>query len=187
MSPRFVSARGALVAVVIAPLLGCAMAQAPVMMAPDPATMYGAKAQRTAFEEPTPAPASARIAGPSGRRDGTDTGDADTPPAGRDAQRTRTGLFWAGIATTALGGVMLTAFGIAGRVTQAQLKDGYEGGDLTYARENTLRDRGKAFNAVAAAGAGIGLVGAAVAAIVYGVDYSRCGTLTKRRKDCRPK
>lgn len=169
----------ALSVAVCAPMFACVLGPAPRTIAPDPAAMYGARTHRTAFEDPTaPAPAPAAIAGPA-------PAPADTPAPADDDQRKRTGVFWGGVATAAVGGAMLTAFGIGGRVTQAQLKNGYDDADLTYDREDTLRDRGKTFNALAGAGAGIAIVGAAMAAIVYGIDYSRCGTLAKRRKDCR--
>lgn len=162
--------------------LSCAFTPTPVRYAPDPATLYGAKAHRTAFEDPTQtAPAPTETAGPAPRDPAADEGD------GPKDQRTRTGLFWGGVATTVVGAAMLTAFGVGGRVTQGQLAKSYEDADLTYDREETLRDRGKVFNALAGAGAGIALVGLATAAVVYGIDYSRCGTLAKRRKDCQKK
>lgn len=173
-----------LIAASLATAVGCASSPT-INYAPDPARMYGAVARRTAFEEGADAPQApaaepAPVAGPAPRQ----PADITEPQKGQGA---RTGIFWAGIATTIVGAAMLTGFGIGGRVVQARLKDGYEDGDLTYAREDELRDRGNTFNQLAAAGAGITLVGAAVAAIVYGVDYSRCGSLAKRRKDCKPK
>lgn len=174
----------AFTALVVASSLGCASVQPSLAAAPDPATMYGAKVHRTAFEDPTaaaePTTAPAVASGPT-------PADRSHEPDPAKEQRTRTGLFWGGVGALAVGGAMLTAFGIGGRVTQAQLKNGYDDGDLTYAREDELRDRGSAFNKVAAAGAGLAVVGLAVTAIVYGIDYSRCGTLAKRRKDCKPK
>jgi hypothetical protein len=173
-----------LTSLALASSLGCASVQPTIVAAPDPASMYGAKVHRTAFEDPTaaaaPTTAPAVASGPA---------PADDSPSNDPSkeQRTRTGLFWGGVGALALGGAMLTAFGIGGRVTQAQLKNGYDDGDLTYSREEKLRDRGSAFNKVAAAGAGLAVVGLAVTAIVYGIDYSRCGTLAKRRKDCKPK
>lgn len=162
--------------------MGCAVAPMPTRYAPDPATLYGAKAHRTAFEDPTAKTAAAPApVGPAPR-------ETDAPPADDETkkdQRTRNGLFWGGVAVAAIGGASLLAFGIGGRVTQGQLAKGYDDGDLTYKREEQLRERGKVFNSLAGAGAGIGLVGMAVAAIVYGIDYSRCGTLAKRRKDCK--
>lgn len=164
--------------------IACVAAPMPVTYAPDPATLYGAKAHRTAFEDPTAAaPAPAATVGPAPRDTATDTSDND--PAKH--QRARTGVFWGGIAATAVGGVLLTAFGIGGRVTQSQLAKAYDDADLTYAREDKLADRGKLFNALAGAGAGIAIVGIAMASIAYGLDYSRCGTLAKRRKDCKPR
>jgi len=167
--------------VAIAMAVGCASAPT-LTTAPDPARMYGAVAHRTAFEEgqgaQAPVAEPAPVAGPTPRA----PTDVTEPEKGQGA---RTGIFWAGVAATALGAAMLTGFGIGGRVTQAQLEDGYGDGDLSYAREEKLRDRGTVFNQVAGAGAGIAIVGIAVTAIVYGVDFSRCGTLAKRRKDCK--
>jgi hypothetical protein len=169
----------------LASTLGCAAVQPTIATAPDPVAIYGARAHRTAFEDPTvsttPSAAPAVASGPQPADSGVDT---DEPT--KD-QRTRTGLFWGGVGAMALGGAMLGAFGIGGRVTQAQLQKGYDEGTLTYDREDKLRGRGSAFNKLAGAGAGIAVVGLAMAVIVYGLDYSRCGTLAKRRKDCHRK
>ncbi len=171
-----------LAAVALVPLLACAFAQPGLVHAPDPATAYGAKAHRTAFEEAQPQHAASPMVGPAPKSD-----DTPTDVASADAQRTRTGVFWGGIGATGLGGLMFAAFGIAGRVTQGQLSNGYDDGSLRRDREDQLRGRGKAFNVVAATGAGLAVVAGVVSAIVYGIDFRQCGTLSKRRKDCSAK
>lgn len=170
----------ALAASIACATMGCA-ATGPthVSTAPDPASLWGAKVHRTAFEDPAAAdPAPAAIAGPT-PRPVDDGGDTD------DAQRKRNGLFWGGIATTAVGGALLLATGIGGRVTQGQLQNHYEDADLTYSEEDKLRKRGDVFNALAATGAALAIAGAALAIVTYGIDYGKCGTLAKRRKDCK--
>jgi hypothetical protein len=161
---------------------GCA-ATGPVSVStsPDPATLWGAKVHRTAFEDPTASqPAPAPVAGPTPKTD--DPVDTDAK------QRQRNGMFWGGIATTSVGGALLLATGIGGRVTQAQLQNRYEDSDLTYAEEDKLRKRGDVFNALAITGATLALAGAALAIVTYGVDYGKCGTLSKKRRpDCRNK
>lgn len=162
--------------------MGCA-ATGPTHLstAPDPASLWGAKVHRTAFEDPTAAePAPAPIAGPT-PRPVDDNSDSD------DAQRKRNGLFWGGIATTAFGGALFLATGIGGRVTQGQLQNRYEDADLTYADEDKLRKRGDVFNALAVTGAALALVGGVLAIVTYGVDHGKCGTIAKRRTDCRKK
>ncbi|MBC8067457.1 MAG: hypothetical protein IAG13_03910, partial [Deltaproteobacteria bacterium] len=112
----------------------------------------------------------------------------DADPGTHKQQRVRTGLFWTGVALTVIGGAALLATGIGGRVTQGQLSTGYKEESLTHAREKTLRDRGDLFNALAGASGGVMIVGAGVTAITFGIDYSRCGTIAKRkRKDCKRK
>lgn len=164
----------------------------------DPIDLPGAMAQRTSFEGPAPAAGSdATVRGGVGsggddKAMGGEGGGGKTGPVQPDAgsdrqQRVRTGLFWAGIAFTVIGGATLLASGIGGRVTQAQLKKGYDNESLTHADERKYHTRGDIFNALSGAGAGVMIVGGGVAAITFGVDYSRCGALAKRkkRKDCR--
>lgn len=156
--------------------MGCAATgPARVSTSPDPASLWGAKVHRTAFEDPAAAePAPAPIAGPAPKVD--DAGDTDAK------QRQRNGMFWGGIATTAVGGALLLATGIGGRVTQAQLQNRYQDADLTYAEEDKLRKRGDVFNALAVTGATLALAGAVLAIVTYGVDYGKCGALSKKRR-----
>jgi hypothetical protein len=100
-------------------------------------------------------------------------------------QRARVGVFWAGIALTAAGGGSTIAMAVTGEATQKQLTDGYADGSLTRAREEQLTGRGELVNKLAVASATLALIGVALAAIAYGVDYTRCGKLAKRRKKCR--
>ncbi|MBX7081794.1 MAG: hypothetical protein K1X88_21500 [Nannocystaceae bacterium] len=141
------------------------------------------------LETPPPAPPPAA---PETVSADDDAGVTTVPPAPDllerpDRQRTRNGLFWTGVALAAIGGAAFVGTAVGGRVTQAQLDKGYRNDDLTIDRESTLRDRGKGFNIGASVTGSIALVGIALLAIVYGVDYARCGTIAKRRKDCRPR
>jgi hypothetical protein len=107
-------------------------------------------------------------------------------PGTPSAQRTRTALFWTGLVLTIVGGATLLGAGISGRITQGQLTRGYDQESLSHTREKTLRDRGEVSNALAAAGGGVMIVGAGLTAITFGIDYSRCGNISKRkRKDCK--
>ncbi|HWB76955.1 MAG TPA: hypothetical protein VG755_18435 [Nannocystaceae bacterium] len=184
---------------------GCAIgtrSTTPMQLAPqqqravlDPIDLPGAMAQRTAFEGPAAAGSDASVRGGVGSGgDDEAMGGASSKPgpveqdAGSDRQqRVRTGLFWAGVAVAVIGGATLLASGIGGRVTQAQLKKGYDDETLTHDDERKLHTRGDIFNALAGTGGGLLIVGGGVAAISFGVDYSRCGTLAKRkkRKDCK--
>lgn len=198
-------ARSMLVAAAVA-AGGCAVATRPMtsmQLAPqqpravlDPIDLPGARVQRTSFEGPPPAAGSdATVRGGVGSGgDNKAMGGEDSKPApvqqdaGSDRhQRARTGLFWAGVAVAVIGGATLLASGIGGRVTQAQLKNGYDDESLTHDDERKLHTRGDVFNALAGTGGGLLIVGGGVAAISFGVDYSRCGALAKRkkRKDCK--
>jgi hypothetical protein len=130
-----------------------------------------------------PAPAGAATAPKIG-----DEATVDRPAEPDKAQRRRNGLFWAGVALTAIGGAGVIGLGVGGRVTQAQIAKGYDDDDLTHAREKELRDRGEGMNIGAATSGAVGILGVALFSIALGVDYVRCGTLTtKRRKDCVPR
>jgi hypothetical protein len=101
-------------------------------------------------------------------------------------QRARTGLFWTGIVLTAVGGGGTIAFAAVGEGTEDQLNRAYGDGSLTRARRSQLEDRGEIMNGLAIGSAALTLVGIALASIAYGVDYTRCGKLAKRRrKPCR--
>jgi hypothetical protein len=125
----------------------------------DPSAAVAPVAARVdTLEDPAPPPPPA----PQTVSADDDAGVTTVPPAPEldnrpDRQRTRNGLFWTGVALAAIG------------------------------RESTLRDRGKGFNIGASVTGSMALVGIAMLAIVYGVDYARCGTIAKRRKDCRPR
>lgn len=160
-----------------------------VPAAMDPAAAVAPVAARVdTLEDPAPPPPPA----PQTVSADDDAGVTTVPPAPDldnrpDRQRTRNGLFWTGVALAAIGGAAFVGTAVGGRVTQGQLNKGYRNDDLTIDRESTLRDRGKGFNIGASVTGSIALVGIAMLAIVYGVDYARCGTIAKRRKDCRPR
>jgi hypothetical protein len=157
----------------------------------DPANVAGAVVKRTSFEGPEP-DATVRGGG-SSRRDSKALGTTDTKPnpvkgdPGNDQQqRLRRGFFWAGIALTAIGGATFVASAVGGRITQAQLQKGYDRETITHDQEKTYHTRGDVFNALTATGATLLIVGVGTASISFGIDYSRCGSLAKRkRKDCR--
>jgi hypothetical protein len=136
--------------------------------------LVGGMAQTTRFES-------------EGKQQADDRGLGGQPDRSAKGQRARTGVFWAGIAMLGVGGASAVSLAIAGEVSQRQLDKGYEEGDLTRERDSTLRDRGELTNKLSIAAVTIGIVGLAMAAIAYGLDYSNCGTLAKRRKGCGDK
>ena len=90
------------------------------------------------------------------------------------------------VVATVLGSVAAAgalAFGIAGTVTDRKLQDGYDNG-LTLDEQNRLRDRGELFNDLTIGLGVTGLVSLTAAAIIYGVDYTRCGHLARKRRKC---
>jgi hypothetical protein len=134
--------------------------------------------------EPSPAASGTPDARPAMQPDAPlhDPGEPDK------RQRARKALFWTGIVFTAIGGAGTIGFAAAGEGTENQLANGYEDGTLTRARDDQLRTRGEIMNGLAIGSAGLTLVGIAFAAIAYGVDYTRCGTLAKRRRrPCKKK
>jgi hypothetical protein len=90
-------------------------------------------------------------------------------------------LFWTGIIAGSLGTAGTVGFGLAGRVTENKVHDGYEDG-FTRAESDELRDKGSTYNTLAITSAVVGVVGWATALIVYGIDYSRCGPVAKKNK-----
>lgn len=185
----------------VLPGLACQRLAAPPVL--DPAAVGAhAVAHRVVEPDTTPPPPPPGTAPAAPAAPGTDDGviiSDDTPAsndgvtvvppapqvdAGPDHQRTRSGFFWAGVVMAAAGGGLFLGTAIGGRITQGQLNKAYDANDLTYAREGQLRDRGKIFNSLAAAGGAIALTGIITLAIAYGIDYAHCGKLAKRRKDC---
>lgn len=171
---------------------------------------------RTASDPPTPPDANAGTASGATTSGPATTGDAGAVGAGgagsaglataekvgdevvidrvegqpepSKAQKIRNGFFVTGIILAGVGGATVLGAGIAGRITQSQIKKGYDDDNLTHAREHELRDRGDTMNVIAATGGAVGILGIAMFSIALGVDYIRCGTLTtKRRKDCVPR
>ena len=164
-----------------ASITGCATAPAPHMLSAD--LHIGSLDDRTSFE------LDGSSDGRSAPRDeGVEEGEelddlderADTPRK----QRIRRLLYLTGLGALGFGIVGTVAFGVGGRIVQAQVKNGYEDGDLTREREDQLSTAGTTMNALAITSAAVGLAGVILAATVYGVDHSRCGDLRPRRKQC---
>lgn len=128
----------------------------------DPALMVGKVAEPTRFE----------------RRD--DRVEHADP---REHQKARTIAFWTGVALTTVGAAGTIAFSATGQAMENKLSDGYDD-SLTRADEDRYQDNGELMNDLAIASGVIGLAGVVIAAVAFGVDYTLCGTLVKRRKDC---
>lgn len=112
----------------------------------------------------------------------------DDPGEPDKRQRARTALFWTGIALVAIGGAGMIGFSAIGEATEDKLHKGYDDGSLTRARDDQLRTRGEAMNGLAIGSAALAFVGLAFSAIAFGVDWTRCGKLAKRRRrPCRDK
>jgi hypothetical protein len=162
----------------LAVLTGCATGPAPRMLSAD--LHIGGLDDRTSFE----------LDDSSTRRrsaatdEGDDLDDLDEPVDTPKQQRIRRLLYLTGLGALGFGIVGTVGFGIGGRIVQAQLKHGYQDGDLTHAREDQLSTTGTAMNVLANTSAVIGLAGVITAAAVYGVDHARCGNLRPRRKQC---
>ena len=105
--------------------------------------------------------------------------DPDGDGDGKKKGRVTPVLFWTGMLGT--GGTI--GFGVAGKLTEDKLEDGYEDG-LTRAEERKLIDRGDTYNSLMIGSAAVGLVGLGVAALVYGIDYTRCGPLAPKKRRC---
>lgn len=135
----------------------------------------------------TPAPAS--DSGPWIPRATEADDDASPPPEPADSRavRARTATFWAGIGILSLGSAGLLAFGVTGRITQEQIRRGYDG-STTRDRDEQLQRRGDIMNGLAIGSAVVAIVGLGMATIAYAVDHSHCGPVSQRRwrkKECR--
>jgi hypothetical protein len=124
----------------------------------EPSPTLGAMSERTAFE-----------------REGRDTSLDGSAPKKRDVTPP---LLWTGVALASVGAVGTIGFGIAGRVTQEKIDDGFDEG-MTRAELDDLESRGETWNALAITSASIGIAG-----VVYGVDYTRCGPLAPKKRRC---
>jgi len=113
---------------------------------------------------------------------------ADRDDETRDRSRLHKRLFWTGIGGLALGGAGVIAFGAAGWATREQLERAYEDGAITRDREDQLKTTGEVMNALALTSAAIGVVGLGLAAVMFALDYTKCGKLAgkRRRHECRP-
>jgi hypothetical protein len=128
--------------------------------------------------------------GSMGMRSGFELRNAPAEPRQAPAPKARRAvtpvLFWLGIGMVAVGGATAVGTGVAGYATKRRLADGFED-NISSEEVDTLSARGDALNSVMVAGTVIGVVGAALALITYGIDYTRCGPLApKRRRDNAP-
>lgn len=118
----------------------------------------------------------AKISQAETSRVGTD--DADD---GSRLERVSPAVFWTGMIVGFVGTATLIGFGIDGRLTEAKIEKGYDEG-FTRQERDDLEDRGARANTLAGVGAGLGVAGFSMALIMAGIDYSRCGPLSKKRK-----
>ena len=160
---------------------GCASMQPQSFARPvAPNLMVGAMARTTAFER-NGAPEPATEAGRMGPKQLTTAAEDQRAPADRH-QRARTIAFWTGITAIVVGGAALVALGATGESTQLQLDKEYKAATVSRHREDVLSSRGKLLNKLAAGAGALTIVGLAAAVISYGIDYSLCGKLSRRRR-----
>jgi hypothetical protein len=147
----------------LVPAVGCTSLQPQITAPIEPSPTLGAMTKRTAFE-----------------REGRDASRDDSATKKRNVTPP---LFWTGVAVASLGAVGTVGFGIAGRVTQEKIDDGFNEG-MTRAELDDLESRGETWNTLAITSASIGIAGAVLAMVVYGVDYTRCGPLAPKKRRC---
>lgn len=147
----------------LVPAFACASLQPQITPPIDPSPTLGAMSERTSFET-----------------EGQDTSLEDSGPKKRNVT---VPLMWTGVALASVGAVGTIGFGIAGRVTQKKIDDGFDEG-MTRAEHDDLESRGETWNTLAITSASIGIAGAVMALIVYGVDYTRCGPLAPKKRRC---
>lgn len=92
-------------------------------------------------------------------------------------------VFWSAIGLTILGGISTIALGATALHTGNQIDQGFTG-EFTKAEFDKLEQRGNQLNTATIATASITAIAASIALIVYGVDYSRCGPLAPKRRQC---
>lgn len=92
-------------------------------------------------------------------------------------------LFWTGVILGSLGTVGLAGFGGAAEFQEGRLRRGYDEG-ITNTEANDLISRGETYNSLAIASATVGIVGWALAIVVAGIDYSRCGPMAPKSRKC---
>ena len=118
----------------------------------------------------------AKIAQAETTRIGTDDSEDDSK-----LHKVSPAVFWTGIIVGLVGTAALIGFGIDGRLTEAKIEKGYDEG-FTRQERDDLETRGDRANTLAGVSAGLGVAGFSMAVIMAGIDYSRCGPLSKRRK-----
>lgn len=94
-------------------------------------------------------------------------------------------LFWTGIILGSVGAVGMIGGGVTGAVTERQIVNGDADGWTRDERQQKIQ-QGETANAITITGAVLTLVGYGMATVVAGIDFSRCGPVTtkKRRREC---
>ncbi len=111
---------------------------------------------------------------------------ADAPANTQSRRPVTPILFWLGIGLVSVGGVSTIATSAAGYSTQRQLINGYHN-NLTVEDRMAFESRGAGLQKAAIASVAVTVIGAVLAAAVYGYDYTNCGPLApKRRRDNAP-
>jgi hypothetical protein len=99
-------------------------------------------------------------------------------------QKQRSALFWSGVVLLAVGAAATAGLMAGGQIVESRLNDGYEG-SMSREREQRLRGAGDTANQMTWVTGGVSIVGLGLLLAGYGLDYSVCGKLAKRRKKCR--
>lgn len=102
---------------------------------------------------------------------------------GKKKRTTNESLYWAGIIVGSIGTALGVGSGIGAWVTQSQISDGYDNG-ATKAEIDDLERRGEVLGALSITGFSLGVLGFVTSIVTYGIDYTRCGPLAAKRRDC---
>lgn len=170
-----------LVPLTLALCTGCAglgRPTAPVRAHFDPRLDFPVTRVAEASTEPEVLPNEERPPGPIA------PGPADYDERDARLDKVSPALFWTGMVVGLVGSVAAISFMVDGQVTESKIEKGYDDG-FTRAERDRLQDRGDLDNTLSKVGASVGVAGFSLALIMAGIDYARCGPVTRRRKCAR--
>jgi len=92
-------------------------------------------------------------------------------------------LFWSGIIIGAIGTGATIGVAAAGFATERRISNSFDDG-ISKADHQQLVDRGKALNTVSIVTTAVALAGWVMAIGTYGYDYTHCGPLAPKKRQC---
>ncbi|MGB1014350.1 MAG: hypothetical protein ACPG4T_09480 [Nannocystaceae bacterium] len=172
-SPRFGSRASALVVGLSLVASGCAVANTSFRPVTDARLQgIGNLGARTNFELQT---AVASNAGSTG---------SDTDDRGPKRKKSITpALFWSGIIIGAIGTGATIGVAAAGFATERKISNSFDDG-ISMADHQQLVDRGKTLNTISIVTTAVALAGWVMAIGTYGYDYTHCGPLAPKKRQC---